>query len=80
MDIAEQVRTVMAKSLMLDPAQLTDNAKLVDDLGVSSLDRFELAMSLEEAFDIEMSQEDQDKITTIGEAVRYIEAKVAARG
>jgi len=37
-------------------------------------------MSLEEAFDIEMSQEDQDKITTIGEAVRYIEAKVAARG
>lgn len=80
MDIAEKVRTVMAKSLMLDPAQLTDNAKLVDDLGVSSLDRFELAMSLEEAFDIEMSQEDQDKITTIGEAVRYIEAKLAARG
>jgi acyl carrier protein len=80
MDIAEQVRTVMAKTLMLDVSQLTDNAKLVDDLGVSSLDRFELAMSLEEAFDIEMSQEDQDKITTIGEAVRYIEAKLAARG
>jgi acyl carrier protein len=77
-DTENRVRSVLQKALMLDQAQFPLSAKLVEDLGVSSLDRFELVMGLEDEFAIEMPQDAQDAILTVGDMVRYIDLRLAA--
>ena len=63
---------------MLDVEQLGDDARLLEDLGLSSLDRFEVAMNLEKQFGIELTPPEQDGMITIGDAVRVIRNKICA--
>lgn len=73
MDIETRVSAVLRKALLLNPEQISPKALLVEDLGVSSLDRFELLMGLEEEFGIELPEQDQDKMKSVGDIIAYIE-------
>jgi acyl carrier protein len=76
LDTGDRVRKILAKALVLDPALVRDDAHLVDDLGVSSLDRFELIMDLEEEFSLEIREEDLVGAKTVGDVVRCIDAQI----
>jgi acyl carrier protein len=73
MDTEARVSEVLKKALLVNQEQITPKALLVEDLGVSSLDRFELLMGLEEEFGIELPEQDQDQMKSVGDIVRYIE-------
>lgn len=73
MDIESRVSAVLKKTLLLDQEQIVPGALLVEDLGISSLDRFELLMGLEEEFAMELPEQDQDKMKSVGDIVQYIE-------
>lgn len=75
MALAEKVKKIIADQLGVKPEEVTDDAKFIDDLGADSLDTVELVMALEEEFGIEMPDEDAEKMTTVGDAIRYIEEK-----
>ncbi len=70
--IAERVKQIVAEQLGVDEDQVTNEASFMDDLGADSLDTVELVMALEEEFDIEISDEDAEKIQTVQDAVDYI--------
>jgi acyl carrier protein len=70
--IAERVKQIVAEQLGVDEDQVTAEASFMDDLGADSLDTVELVMALEEEFDIEISDEDAEKIQTVQDAVDYI--------
>ncbi len=74
MTVEEKVKGIIMEQLGVDAEEVTPEASFVNDLGADSLDTVELVMALEEAFKIEISDEDAEKITTVGEAVKYIEA------
>lgn len=76
-NIEEKVKKIIVEQLAVDAADVTLQAQFVQDLGADSLDTVELVMALEEAFDIEIPDEDAEKIKTVGEAVNYISAKAA---
>jgi acyl carrier protein len=67
-------KQIIAEQLGVDEAQVTSDASFMDDLGADSLDTVELVMALEEEFDIEISDEDAEKIQTVQDAVDYIVA------
>jgi len=71
----DRVRKVVVETIDVSEDEVTPTASFVDDLGADSLDVVELVMALEEEFDIEIPDEDAEKITTVGEAVSYIEEK-----
>lgn len=71
--IEQKVRDIIVEQLGVDPEQVTHEASFVDDLGADSLDTVELVMALEEEFDLEIPDEEAEKITTVGEAIEYIE-------
>ena len=73
--IEERVKQIIVEQLGVDEAEVTPNASFVDDLGADSLDTVELVMALEEEFETEIPDEDAEKITTVQEAVDYIESK-----
>ncbi len=77
---AEKVIEIVADELSSDAAIVTPQARFVEDLGADSLDVVELVMRFEEEFEIEIPDEDAEKITTVGDAVGYIEKKVEAAG
>jgi len=70
--IQERVKQIVAEQLGVDEDQVTDSASFMEDLGADSLDTVELVMALEEEFDIEISDEDAEKIQTVQDAVAYI--------
>jgi acyl carrier protein len=70
--IEERVKQIVAEQLGVDDAQVTSEASFMVDLGADSLDTVELVMALEEEFDIEISDEDAEKILTVQDAVSYI--------
>jgi len=70
--IAERVKQIVAEQLGVDEDQVTPEASFMDDLGADSLDTVELVMALEEEFDIEISDEDAEKIQTVQDAIDYI--------
>jgi len=70
--IEERVKQIVAEQLGVDDAQVTLEASFMDDLGADSLDTVELVMALEEEFDIEISDEDAEKIQTVQDAINYI--------
>jgi acyl carrier protein len=74
MSVDEKVRSIIMEQLGVDAEEVTPEASFVNDLGADSLDTVELVMALEEAFKIEISDEDAEKITTVGEAIKYIES------
>jgi acyl carrier protein len=75
----EKVKQIIAEQLGVDEGEVTLSASFVDDLGADSLDRVELVMALEEAFDLEIPDEEAEKIRTVQDAIDYIEkhAKVS---
>ena len=68
----ERVKNVIVDQLSVDADEVTLEASFVDDLGADSLDVVELIMGLETEFDIEIPDEDAEKISTVGDAVEYI--------
>ena len=72
-DIASKVKEITSEQLGVDESQITPEAKFVDDLGADSLDTVELVMALEEEFDLEISDEEAEKLTTVNRVVNYIE-------
>ena len=79
MTVEARVSAVLRKALLLNPEQINPAALLVEDLGVSSLDRFELLMGLEEEFGIELPEGDQDQMKSVGDIIAYIEKHVAQK-
>lgn len=75
MDIAERVRKIIVDQLGVEADEVTESASFVDDLGADSLDVVELVMAFEEEFDLEIPDEDAEKITTVGDAIRYIKER-----
>ncbi|OIO39354.1 MAG: acyl carrier protein [Candidatus Omnitrophica bacterium CG07_land_8_20_14_0_80_50_8] len=76
-EVTQKVRSIIAEQLGVKIEEVTDSASFVDDLGADSLDTVELVMALEEEFGIEIPDEDAEKMTNVGEAVRYVEEKAA---
>jgi len=75
MAVQEKVKSIIAEQLGVKPEEVTPEASFIDDLGADSLDTVELVMALEEEFGIEIPDEDAEKITTVGDAIKYIEEK-----
>ncbi|ANE47509.1 acyl carrier protein [Paenibacillus swuensis] len=73
-DVLERVKRIVIDRLGVDEAEVTTEASFKDDLGADSLDVVELVMELEDEFDMEISDEDAEKITTVGEVVKYIQS------
>jgi acyl carrier protein len=71
-NIAEKVKQIIVEQLGVDEGEVTASASFVDDLGADSLDTVELVMAFEEAFDIEIPDEDAEKIRTVQDAIDYI--------
>src|ERR1700721_4728100 len=70
--VDEKVKQIIVEQLGVDEGEVTPSASFVDDLGADSLDTVELVMAFEEAFDIEIPDEDAEKIRTVSDAVDYI--------
>ncbi len=75
MAVEEKVKEIITKQLGVDSEKVTAEASFIDDLGADSLDTVELVMAFEEAFNIEIPDEDAEKILKVRDAVKYIEEK-----
>jgi acyl carrier protein len=75
MSVEAKVKQIIVEQLGVDEAQVDSAASFVDDLGADSLDIVELVMAFEEAFDLDIPDEDAEKIQTVKNAVDYIEEK-----
>jgi acyl carrier protein len=76
MSIDKRVKEIIVEQLGVNESEVTPEAKFVDDLGADSLDLVELVMALEEEYNMEISDEDAEKILTVGDAIEYIQAHV----
>jgi len=74
MTAEDKIKKMIAEKLSVDPSEVVPEASFVDDLGADSLDLVELVMSMEEEFDIDISDEDAEKIVTVKDAIDYINA------
>lgn len=72
----EKLQQIIAEVLNIDPEEITMNTTFVDDLGADSLDVFQIIMGIEEEFDIEIDNEEAEKITTVQDAVDQIKKAV----
>jgi acyl carrier protein len=79
MAVPEKITEIIVEQLGVKPEEVTPEASFVDDLGADSLDTVELVMALEEEFGIEVPDEDAEKLTTVGDAIKYIEEKTAKK-
>jgi len=75
-NVAEKIKQIVSEQLGVDEGEVTPTASFVDDLGADSLDTVELVMALEEAFEIEIPDEEAEKIRTVQDAISYVEKKV----
>ncbi len=79
MAVEEKVKSIIAEQLGVKMEEVTPEASFIDDLGADSLDTVELIMALEEEFNIEIPDEDAEKMTTVGDAVKYIDDKASPK-
>jgi acyl carrier protein len=77
-DNSEKVKDIIANELGVEREKLTEGASFIDDLGADSLDIVELVMEFEKEFNIEIPDEDAEKLRTVGDALAYLNGKVAA--
>ena len=75
MSVAEKVKQIIVEQLGVDENQVEPSASFVDDLGADSLDIVELVMAFEEAFDLDIPDDEAEKIKIVKDAIDYIEAK-----
>ncbi len=75
----EKFKEIIVDRLGVDPNEITQQASFVDDLGADSLDTVELVMAFEEEFDIEIPDEDAEKLTSVGKAMEYLEKRMAEK-
>ncbi|WP_447975593.1 acyl carrier protein [Nitrospira sp. Kam-Ns4a] len=76
MAVEDRIKKIIAEQLGVDEDEVVPEASFVDDLGADSLDTVELVMAFEEEFDIEIPDEDAEKILTVGKAMEYIKEKI----
>ncbi len=76
--VSDRVRAIIAEQLGVKLEEVTDSASFIEELGADSLDTVELVMALEEEFGIEIPDEDAEKMSSVGEAVKYISSKTAS--
>ena len=74
-DVSATVKKIVADHLGVDEEKITEEASFIDDLGADSLDTVELVMAFEEEFGSEISDNEAEKILTVGDAIKFIEAK-----
>lgn len=79
MGIDEKVKDIIAEQLGVKKEEIKQESSFIDDLGADSLDTVELVMALEEEFGVEIPDEDTEKMTNVGEAVKYIEGKLSEK-
>jgi len=77
-EVQDKIKQIIVDELGVDEAEVTENARFIEDLGADSLDLVELVMRFEEEFDIEIPDEDAEKIQTVGDAIKYIETNKSA--
>ena len=73
----DKVKSIIAEKLSVDASKISETSSFIEDLGADSLDTVELIMQLEEAFGIQIPDEDAEKISTVGDAVKYIETHLS---
>ena len=78
MAVTEKVKSIIAEQLGVKIEEVTPEASFIDDLGADSLDTVELIMALEEEFNVEIPDEDAEKMTKVGDAISYVEGKAKA--
>jgi acyl carrier protein len=71
--VEEKIKQIIVDQLGVEPSDVTENASFVDDLGADSLDRVELIMAFEEAFDLEIPDEEAEKISTVEDVIEYVQ-------
>jgi acyl carrier protein len=76
-EIRAKIKKIVVENLGVSEDQVTDDAQFSQDLGADSLDQVELVMSLEEEFGAEIRDEDADSLNTVGDAINYIEKRIA---
>ncbi len=76
-DLSDRIQSMVAEQLGVEPAEVTKDASIFDDLGADSLDVVELVMILEEAFDIEVPDDAVEEMRTIGDIQRFVESHVS---
>ena len=72
-EVQDKIKQIIVDELGVDEAEVTENARFIEDLGADSLDLVELVMRFEEEFDIEIPDEDAEKIQSVRDAISYIE-------
>ena len=77
-DVAERVKKIVVEHLGVEETKVTENASFIDDLGADSLDTVELVMAFEEAFGVEIPEDAAEKISTVKDAIEYIEKQKTA--
>jgi len=76
MDVEAKVKEIIVEQLGVDEGQVAPEASFIDDLGADSLDTVELVMAFEDKFDIEIPDEDAEKMRSVGDAVEYLKSKL----
>ena len=76
-EVVRRVKDLIAESLGVNPTEVVSTASFIDDLGADSLDIVELVMAIEKEFNVEIPDEDAEKITTVQDAVDYIQNKAS---
>jgi len=77
-DIKSEVRRIIAERLAIEESRITPNAHFIDDLGADSLGLVELVLAFEEAFDIDISDDDAERIRKVKDVYRYVDRALAA--
>jgi acyl carrier protein len=75
-DMVEKVKDIIVEELGVEREKLTDGASFMEDLGADSLDTVELVMAFEKEFDIDIPDEEAEKLRTVGDALRYLQDKL----
>jgi acyl carrier protein len=75
-ELLKKIKAIVADKLSIGEDQVTEEASFIDDLGADSLDTVELVMALEDEFDLDIPDEDAEKMTTVGKAIDYVLASV----
>lgn len=76
----KKFKEIIVDRLGVDPNEITPEASFIDDLGADSLDTVELVMAFEEEFDIEIPDEDAEKLTSVGKAMEYLKKRLSEKG